>query len=111
MKDHVPRWLPDGMGLVEVIGPGPGANGGAYFADANCREIELWFWKGGALGSGARMGAWTVEESGPSDCSNSVLGEGVCIDYHAPVDGGSIGVQMMGIPRSQGDRIANSIPL
>jgi hypothetical protein len=99
------------MGLVEAFGPRGGANGGAYFADANCREIELWFWKSSDVGSGQRMGAWAVVESGPGDCSNAVLGEGTCIEYHARVDGGLIGVQLMGIPRSEGDRIVNSIPL
>lgn len=111
MQDHVPRWLPDGMGIVEAFGPNGPANGGAFFADANCREIELWFWKSADVGSGPRMGAWTVDESGPSDCSNAVLGAGACIDYHARVAGGSIGVQMMGVARSEGDRIVRSIPL
>src|SRR5207248_10505555 len=44
MQDHVPRWLPGGMGIVEAFGPNGPSNGGAFLADANCREIELWFW-------------------------------------------------------------------
>lgn len=111
MANHVPHWLPDGMGLVQAFGPGVGSLGGAYFADARCREIELWFWKSTGVASGERMGAWTVMVSGPNACGNAVLGSGRCIEYHAPVDGGSIGVQMMGIPRSDGDRIVRSIPI
>ena len=110
MADHVPRWLPDGMGLVEAFGPGE-ASGGAYFADVNCREVQVWFWRSSDLGQGERMGAWVVNVSGPRDCGNSVLGSSRCIDYHAEVDGGSVGVQMMGLERAEGDRIVESIPL
>jgi hypothetical protein len=111
MQDHIPRWLPAGMGLVEAFGPGEGSLGGAYFADGTCREIQLWFWESSDSGSGETMGSWRVEASGPRGCGNAVLGSGACIDYHARVDGGSIGVQMMGVPRSQGDRVVQSIPL
>jgi hypothetical protein len=112
MQDHVPRWLPAGMGLVEAFGvSGDGARGGAYFADAHCREVELWFWKSGAVGSGHRLGAWLVHESQRGGCVNAVLGKAVCIDYRAPVPGGSIGVQTMGLSRSQGASIVVSIPL
>jgi hypothetical protein len=111
MEDHVPRWLPDGMGLVMAFAPGWGAKGGAFFSDERCREIELWFWRSTAVGSGQEMGAWRVSVSGPDACENPVLGNARCIEYHARVAGGSIGVQMMGIPRSEGDRIVDSIPV
>lgn len=109
MQHHVPHWLPPGMGLVEAFGPGNGALGGAYFADARCREVELWFWKSG-VGSGPRLGPWTINADAPG-CYNAVLGTGRCLDYHAKVSGGSIGVQMMGIPRSEGDKLVQSIPV
>jgi hypothetical protein len=98
------------MGLVEAFGPGQ-ALGGAYFADAGCREVQLWFWPSSDLGEGEGMGPWVVHVSGPRACSNSVLGTGRCIDYHTAVDGGSISVQMMGLDRAVGDKIVQSIPL
>jgi hypothetical protein len=111
MANHVPASLPAGMGLVGAFGPSEGSPGGAYFADAQCREIQLWFWDSSELGDGERMGPWAVEVSGPGDCGNSVLGSSRCIEYHAAVDGGSIGVQMMGLERAEGDKIVQSIPL
>jgi hypothetical protein len=111
MDNHLPRWLPEGMGLVAAFGPGAGSHGGAFFADAHCREMEVWFWESTDIGPGQEMGAWTVVVSRPNACGNAVLGTGRCIEYHARVDRGSIGVQMMGIPRSQGYRIVQSIPL
>jgi hypothetical protein len=98
------------MGLVEAYGPGL-ALAGAYFADARCREVQLWFFASTDVDAGERMGPWRVSESGPTACGNAVLGNARCIDYHAPVKGGQIAVQMMGIPRDQGDRIVRSIPV
>ena len=110
VDDHVPRWLPEGMGLVFAFGPGEDSFGGAYFADIGCREIELWFWDSTDIGSGEHVDGWMVSESGPHDCGNDVLGTARCIDYAHVVDGGQIGVQMMGISRGEGDRIVRSIP-
>ena len=99
------------MGLVEAFGPGPGSSAGAYFADVRCREVQLFFIRSTDLDSGERMGTWRVSESRPTACSNIILGSARCIDYHAPVEGGQIAVQMMGLPRDQGDRIVLSIPV
>lgn len=111
MRAHVPHWLPDGMGLVEAFGPGEGSLGGAYFADKNCREVELWFWESSDVGAGPLVGPWTVNTDVPDGCGNAVLGGGRCLDYSVDVEGGSIGVQMMGIPRSEGDQVVQSIPV
>ena len=112
MQNHVPHWLPQGMGLVEAFGPGfVGSLGGAYFADARCREVELWFWKSTDVGSGPRLGPWTVNADVPNGCGNAVLGDGRCLDYRVRVAGGSVGVQMMGIPRHEGDQVVSSIPI
>ena len=112
MADHLPHWLPDGMGLVQGYGPeAPGEFGCALFADARCREIDLRRSTSFDLGSGQRVGPWTVAASGPGDCGNLILGPARCISYRALVEGGSISIQMMGISRSDGDRIVGSIPL
>jgi hypothetical protein len=111
MAGHVPTWLPPGMGLVEAFGPGDGASGGAFFADTRCREVRLRFWDSSEQGDGERMGRWVVQSSAPGDCFNAVLGSARCIDYHAVVGGGSIGVQMMGLEREEADKIVRSIPL
>ena len=111
MANHVPSWLPEGMGLVEAFGPGDGSSGGAYFADARCREVQLWSWDSSETGDGEHMGPWVVEVSGPRDCFNAVLGSGRCINYHTVVGGGSVGVQVMGLERTEADKIVQSIPL
>jgi hypothetical protein len=71
LDDHVPRWLPEGMGLVFAFGPGDASFGGAYFANIRCREIELWFWDSTGVGSGEGVDGWVVSESGPHDCGNA----------------------------------------
>jgi hypothetical protein len=112
MADHLPHWLPDGMGLVQGYGPeAPGEFGSALFADARCREIDLRRSTSSDLGSGQRVGPWTVAAGGPGDCGNLILGPAQCISYRTVVEGGSLSIQMMGIPRSDGDRIVGSIPL
>jgi hypothetical protein len=111
MANHVPTWLPRGMGLVEAFGSGEGFSGGAYFADVRCREVELWFWRSADVGDGERMGPWVVQESSPGDCFNAVLGSARCIIYNTVVHGGSVGVQMMGLERAEADKIVRSIPL
>ena len=112
MADHLPDWLPDGMGLVQGYGPeGPGEFGSALFADARCREIDLRRSTSSDLGSGQRVGPWTVAAGGPDSCGNMILGPAQCISYRTVVEGGSLSIQMMGIPRSDGDRIVGSIPL
>jgi hypothetical protein len=111
MQNYVPHWLPDGMGLVDAFGSGWGAKGGAHFADARCREIELWFWESSDVGSGQHVGAWVVQQSKPKACGNAVLGEAMCLEYRGRVADGAIGVQMMGLSRPDGDRIVRSIPL
>ena len=58
-----------------------------------------------------RLGPWTVNADVPNGCGNAVLGDGRCLDYRVRVAGGSVGVQMMGIPRHEGDQVVSSIPI
>lgn len=111
MHGHVPRWLPEGMGLFQAFGSSTALRGAAWFADDRCREVQVWLWRSTGRVSGSdRTGPWAVDESGPRACANFVLGEARCIEYRANVEGGQIGVQMMGIDRAVGDRIVRSIP-
>lgn len=112
MAGHMPSWLPPGMGLVEAFGPGAGSVAGAYWADAGCREIEMYLFRGSDsnFGSGPRVGAWTVTADAANACYNPVLGSGRCLTYHARVSDGILDVEMMGIERPEGDRIIRSIP-
>jgi hypothetical protein len=111
MVNHIPHWLPVGMGLVDAFGPGSASRGGAYYADTHCREIEVWFWKSREVPSGHRLGPWTITADVQAGCSNAVLGDGRCLGYSVAVSGGQVGVQMMGIPRTEGDRVVQSIPV
>jgi hypothetical protein len=111
MSDHVPRWLPSGMGLVEAFGSGDGAIAGGYWADGRCREVQVYLFPGGhGMWTGVKVGGWTLTRSSPYDCSNTVLGSAQCLVYHAMVSEGLLDVQMMGIDRQEGDRIVLSIP-
>jgi len=112
MQDHVPHWLPGGMGLVDSFGSGWGSIGGAYFADARCREIEVFLWMStDGPSSGTALGPWKITADEPGGCGNAVLGSGRCLDYRVKVEGGVVGVQMMGLDRSEGDRVVLSIPV
>jgi hypothetical protein len=105
LHGHTPGWLPSGFGLVGVY-----ANGSADWADGRCREISVTFDPGGAVKTqGSTVGRWTVVADVPKGCGNQILGTARCLDYTADVNGGLVGVQMMGIEPSDGDRIVNSI--
>jgi hypothetical protein len=45
---HLPRWLPEGFGLVGAWGPpsqlGPDFAAQAIWADGHCREVDLTYW-------------------------------------------------------------------
>jgi len=67
------------MGLVSAYGLSHGAHGAAYFADAQRREMELWFWESDRIGSGERIGPWGVTE----EWAEGLLqrGAGACAMY------------------------------
>jgi hypothetical protein len=71
-----------------------------WYAQTNERPTE-----------GKRFGDWYVVESAPNDRGNAVLAGASCLNYTAPVDGGIIALNMMGLERDECDRIADSIPL
>ena len=104
-----PTWLPEGFGLAQTW------SDHADWSDGTCREVTMSVYGGtqapprGVLGS---VGDWLVVVDAPGSCGNAVLGRGRCLDYVAPTrDGLTFGLQMMGIGRPVGDRIALSISL
>jgi hypothetical protein len=113
MDGHVPSWLPEGMGCALAFGEGwDGIVGGAYLSDANCREVTMWYAQTNERPTeGERFGDWYVVESAPNDRGNAVLGGASCLNYTAPVDGGIVALNMMGLERDECDRISDSIPL
>jgi len=114
MRGHLPLWLPDGFGLARAFGPGDGALAGAIWTDHQCREIALYLWDSheghAGEGPGHRVGDWILLVNEPRDCGNAVLGQARCLGYRASVESGTLGIQMMGVHPSIGDRIVRSIP-
>lgn len=110
MRGHIPNWLPQDFGLHHSFGAGDGILGGAAWHDNRCREVLLIFWASlDDQFEGPRVGRWTLTVDAPGECGNNILGMSRCLTYHAAVSGGTLGLQMVGLERSDGDRIAESI--
>jgi hypothetical protein len=110
MKGHVPHWLPDGFGLSGAWKSGGGV--AAVWVDIEGRELTVFYLpQQFAPTPGPRVGPWTVTVDVPGRCANSVLGTARCLGYAASASDGYVAIQAMGLDRSVGDRIAQSIPL
>jgi len=121
MGTYLPRWLPDGFGLLRALGPeqdvidGPDVTG--IWADTRCREVWLTFssaFRGASPdvrydASLPQVGPWTLRTDEPGECGNAVLGVGRCLDYAAVTQDGVLSLSMIGVKRDDGDRIALSI--
>ena len=112
MEGHIPTVLPDAFGVASAWGEGEGKLGQVLFVDASCREIFVGFSdRQLRLSHGSSFGRWAVTSSGPRDCGNGVLGDARCLRYSANLDDGTVSVLMMGLERSEGDPVVQSIPL
>jgi hypothetical protein len=104
-----PTWFPEGFGLAQAWGDR------ADWSDQTCREVTMYVYAGTQMPSQdvlGEVGGWLVIGDAPDSCGNAVLGRGRCLDYIAPTsDGLTFRLQMMGIDRPEGDRIALSISL
>ena len=135
LDGHVPRWLPADFGLVdwtiseEYWDHGAGetrqAQSDAVWADAGCRRVSLGVFE--ANPDTPRLdrfytvidevGDWAVVV-GPG-CERRAIADGSCLRYVAwsnereESGGGVLGLhlQMLGIERDVGDRIALGIPV
>jgi hypothetical protein len=118
MKGYLPTWMPNGFGLLGSYGAEQSADGfGGYgvWSDNACREVELTFnpnWVArdpSNVDPNASVGPWIVTADVPRGCSNEVLGKARCLDYETATPNGYLTLLMMGLDRSEGDRIALSI--
>jgi hypothetical protein len=118
MEGYLPTWMPQGFGLLasyRAMQSADGFGGYGIWSDDRCREVELTFnsigRSSGPLPGDLRpsVGPWKVEADVPGGCSNQVLGKARCLDYSAVTPDGSLSLQMMGVDRDEGDRIALSI--
>ena len=121
LEGHVPRWLPDGFGLLTWSRlPESGV-----WADGRCRLVRLTivgyqethnFRQQDRLPVRAGIGSWSVAER---PCPSAFPMEGLCLEYQAWSRGeGDLGgvtfrlrLQTLGIDRETGDRIALGIPV
>ncbi|MEP6665551.1 MAG: hypothetical protein ABJA81_03790, partial [Nocardioidaceae bacterium] len=110
---QLPTWMPPGFGLLRTYGGGRFSYG--VWSDQNCREVELNYSTFGGsptIPSGAPIvGSWRVTGDVPDGCSNQVLGKARCLVYMTSTPEGTIVLNMMGLDREEGDRIALSIDL
>ncbi len=112
MDGHLPHWLPGGFGLAGAWDEGSGRVS-ANWTDAKCRELIVFFSRSGMPdpSPGPHVGRWTVTFDVPDGCGNAILGMGRCLGYQATASSGAVSVEAIGLDRSAGDRIVQSIPL
>ena len=116
LEGHVPRWLPNGFGLLTWSLP-PGGTAGVW-TDDRCRQIELVIFEGNPGSPVAdRVGDWAVLAK---PCASDHAAEVLCLEYLAwspgvPGEGEgevlSLRLRMRGLERNEGDRIALGIPV
>lgn len=136
LDGHAPRWLPEDFGLVDWLvaedGWDPGVGDAIYsqsvgvWADGGCRRVSLaLFWGDPHAPRLDRLysvvdevGGWNVV-AGPQ-CKRAATADGSCLHYLAwshdergEGRGRVLGLrlQMLGIDRDVGDRIALGIPV
>jgi hypothetical protein len=104
-EGHFPRWLPDGFGLSAVY-----ENGFASWSDSRCREVSVGVYGDGpGPTAGPTVGPWRVIADAEGGCYNAVLGKARCLDYQTKFGDHVVTVQIMGLDRSDGDKIVQSI--
>ncbi len=136
LEGHVPRWLPDDFGLVDYDtseyrwdpqeGESTPTHSVGVWGDGACRRVSLVLF--GSVRDDRRMdrlysvvdrvGEWVVVEG--RGCEASAITAGSCLHYLARSDDErsangervlGLGLQMSGIDRETGDRIALGIPV
>lgn len=118
-EGYAPTWMPEGFGVLATFGPDPAADGFAahgVWSDARCRLVEFMFnpnWVArdhSQPDPRASVGPWVVGTDVPDGCGNAILGEDEsCLRYSTVTADGLLSLAMMGLDRSEGDRIALSI--
>ena len=110
---YVPRWLPDGFGLLHGYqGDGSGMqNGiGAVWSDATCRQIQLEILPGAADREAPRLnGEWAL--IGDGTCTIAPLFDVRCFDYHAQDDGEVLNLMTVGVSERDAARVVAGVPL
>ena len=122
LEGHVPRWLPSGFGLLAWSLP-PGGTAGVW-TDDRCRQIRLVLFEGkpesmrwNRFPVADRVGDWAVLAK---PCASHHAAEAPCLEYltwspRVPGEGEGevlgLRLQMRGLDRDEGDRIALGIPV
>lgn len=106
LSGHYPTWLPDGAGFAFAWKESTFEQSrGARWITQDCRIIEV------ILTSDQwDSTSWTTETNDPN-CETEALGDTNCVRVYVGVDEGTLGVETVGIPEDQAQRIAVSIPL
>ena len=121
IEGHVPRWLPDGFGLVTW--DNWRVSLGIWADERRCRQVQLVLFEGhpdsprwSDFAGGDHVGDWAFTER---PCPDSVS-EGPCLQYLAwshdePGEGErevmGLHLQTWGVDRDEADRIARGIPV
>ena len=123
IEGHVPRWLPDGFGLVTWDNWRVSLG---VWADERCRWVQLVLFEGNPdsprwdrfFSAVDEVGDWTVMAG--RGCRRSAIADGSCLGYLAwsyeqqgegEQEVLGLHLEMGGIDRDEGDRIALGIPV
>jgi hypothetical protein len=111
MGGHVPMWFPDtNFGLVSAWSMEGGPTVSSTFAtwtDQRCRTVNVAFYP-----DESGPTSWKAQYDKLDACGNGVMGIGECIGYRVGLPtSGSLGVQTIGLSRTEADQLVQSIPL
>ena len=118
MRGHLPTALPPGFGIqvaLEFSSLESVRGAQIIWTDGRCRMVTVSF----VLTEEPhvfsdivdRVGPWVVEYDKPRACANAVMGMGRCTGYGAEVEDGVVGVQTIGLSRTEADALVRTIPL
>lgn len=106
LRDHVPTWLPPGLGLVDVY---EGDEARVRWASGDCRQLFV----STSPSGGSPVESWSPLDGGSAEaatCYSPELGDAECWSTSRDFGDVQISLQTLGLGREETERIIESIP-
>jgi hypothetical protein len=123
LRGYAPRWVPTGFSVSGIWRSRSGPGGRVTWTGTSCgRQVWVTYMASGAPATPlstnlGHVGAWTVgvasgPQRDPRQCAETQPKPATCLlFYETTTSKGTISIMTLGISRTDGDRVARSIPI